>query len=236
MNTEPTTQPARRSLRERDPGIDLVPIRPRRRPWLIATGVLLASIGALAVVWLVGAAGQRQEVLAVRQEVGYGEVLAEADLTLARVSVDPGVSVLPAAARTQVIGQVATTRLVPGMLLGDGMVEPTGEPGPGRVLVPVALRVERMPAGGLRPGDRILAVPASSDGALSGAAQPGAPAAASSLAAARDAVAATVVRVGPMDVNGVTVVDVTTTESEGPGLAVSAANGQVALVVQPSRG
>ena len=121
-------------------------------------------------MWLVGAAGQRQEVLAVRAELAYGEVVTADDITIARVSVDPGIAVLPGADRDAVVGQVATTRLTPGMLLTEGMVEPVGEPGPGRVLVPIAVPAERMPAGGLRAGDRILAVdsePAGSDAGAS---------------------------------------------------------------------
>jgi hypothetical protein len=205
-----------------DSGPGLAPVRGRRRPWLLGLGALLATLGSLTVVWLVGAAGQRQEVLAVRSDVPYGQVVSADDITIARVSVDPGIAVLPASERDAIVGQVATTRLAPGMLLTGGMVEPSGEPGPGQVLVPIAVPAERMPAGGLRAGDRILAVDAEalgSDGAGSVAAT---------------TTAASVVRVGPVDINGVTVVDVTTPAAAGPRLAVAAANGHVALVVEPS--
>lgn len=199
------------------PPVVAVEVRGRRRPWLIAAGLLLTAVGALAVMWLVGAAGQRQEVLVVRQQVEYGEELEAADLGVVRVSVDPGVDVVPAGQRGALEGQVATTRLTPGMLLVAGAVEPAAEPGPGRVLVPIAVPAERMPAGGLRAGDRILAVDSEpAEGPPLGGGYP-----------------ATVVRVGPMDVNGVTVVDVTTAANDGPGLAIAAANGQIALVVQP---
>jgi SAF domain len=191
---------------------------------MLGLGALLAALGSLTVVWLVGVAGQRQEVLAVRSDVAYGEVLTTEDLTIARVSVDPGIAVLPASEREAVIGQVATTRLAPGMLLTAGMVEPDGEPGPGQVLVPIAVPAERMPAGGLRAGDRILAVDSEGVGSDGGGAVAATP------------TAATVVRVGPPDINGVTVVDVTTAAAAGPRLAVAAANGHVALVVEPSGG
>ncbi len=193
----------------------LAPVRGRRRPWLIGLGALLASIGALTVVWLVGAAGQRQEVLAIRADVAYGQELTSDDVTVARVSVDPGVAVLPATDRDSVIGQVATTQLAAGMLLTAGMVEVTGDPGPGLVLVPIALSAERTPAGGLRAGDRILAVNSEEF-------DDPAP------------ISATVVRVGPMDINGITVVDVTTAAASGPRLAVAGANGSVAVVVEPT--
>jgi hypothetical protein len=206
---------------------DLVPIRARRRRGLLATGALLASIGALAVVWLVGAAGQRVEVVVVRQEVPYGAALERADLGVARVSVDPGVAVVPAAQVEALVGQVATTRLVIGMVLAPDLVGPAAEPAAGRVLVPIAVPAERMPAGGLRAGDPVLAVDA-------GSPTDGASTADGVVGPAPAVVPATVVRVGATDVNGTTVVDLTTSSVEGPGLAVAAANGRVALVVQPS--
>jgi len=72
-----------------------------------------------------------------------------------------------------------------------------------------------MPAGGLRAGDRILAVDVESEDSQSG-------------------IPVRVVRVGSADVNGVTVVDVTTAASFGAPLAIAAASGHVALVVQPN--
>ena len=221
---------ARRTVRHEDAAAGLVPVRPRRRPWLIAAGALLASVGALAVVWLVGAAGQRQEVLALRQAVPYGQALAAEDLAVVRVSVDPGVATMPAGSRNTVVGQVAATALAPGMLLAPAMVRPTGEPAAGRVLVPVAIPAERMPAQGLRAGDRILVVSPETTvaGPGDGTGSAGGPAA--------GVTSAIVVRVGPPDVNGVSVVDVTTAPGAGPALAAASAAGQVALVVQPVGG
>jgi hypothetical protein len=217
VRADATLGRASRSPRSAAPSrAGLAPVRGRRRPWLLGLGALLAALGSLTVVWLVGAAGQRQEVLAVRADVAYGEALTADDITIARVSVDPGIAVLPG------VDQVATTRLVPGMLLTAGMVEPGGEPGPGRVLVPIAVPAERMPAGGLRAGDRILAIDSESAASDATAAMPAAP------------TAATVVRVGPADINGVTVIDVTTADASGPRLAVAAANGHVALIVEPT--
>lgn len=202
------------------PSVPLAPVRGRRRPWLVALGAFLAATGALLVVWMVGAAGQRQEVLVLRQDVPYGQQVTNADLAVTRVSVDPGVEVVPAADRDRVAGLVAATTLTAGALLTPASVETAGEPGPGRVLVPVPLPAERLPAGGLRPGDRILAV---------GTASAESPA--STLA-----VPSRVVRVGSMDVNGVSVVDVSVASQDGSRLAVAAAQGAVAIVVQPSGG
>lgn len=209
--------PSQHSARMTGPAI---PVRGRRRPWLVALGALLSAVGALAVVWLVGAAGQRVEVLVVRAEVPYGQAISAADVGVARVSVDPGVAVVPSEDRAIVVGQYAATPLYPGMLLAPEMVTPDSGPTPGRAHVPVAIVAERMPAGGLRPGDRIVLVDAGD------AAAPGSPS---------RTFAATVMRVGVTDVNGVTVVDVATSLGDAPGLSVASANGRVAVVVQASR-
>jgi hypothetical protein len=232
------TLPAAGRAMTPDPAPSAMPVRGRRRPWVVATGVLLTSLGALTVVWLVGAAGQRQEVLVVRQDVAYGQRIEERDLAIARVSLDPGVHAVAGADRDRVLGQVAATRLGPGMLLAPGMVEPAGEPRPGRVLVPIALPAERMPAGGLRAGDRILAVDAGGAASPPGSAMSRSAAGGSGTgrAGGMGSVPATVVRVGPPDVNGVVVVDVTTAAPDGPPLAVAAAHSQVALVLQPVGG
>lgn len=221
MSAETTTEPRpvppmapRRSPRT---PAGAMPVRARRRPWLIAFGVMLATVGSLAVVWLVGAAGQRVEVLVLRAHVPYGQAISVDDLGVARVSVDPGVAVLPSADRAAVVGQYAATQLHPGMLITSEMITPDAGPPPGRAQVPVAIAAERMPAGGLRAGDRILLVDAGD------AAAPGSPS---------RTFAATVTRVGTTDVNGVTVVDVATSLGDAPGLAVASANGRVAVVVQ----
>lgn len=219
IESRPTVPPAPSQPSARIPG-PAVPVRGRRRPWLIALGVLLSVVGALAVVWLVGAAGQRIEVLVVRSEVAYGQALSADDLGVARVSVDPGVAVVPSADRPVMIGQYAATPLYPGMLLAPEMVTPESGPTPGRAHVPVAIAAERMPAGGLHAGDRILLVDAGD------AAAPGSPS---------RTFTATVTRVGVTDVNGVTVVDVATSLGDAPGLSVASANGRVAVVVQASR-
>lgn len=196
-----------------------LPVRGRRRPWLIALGALLASVGALVVVWLVAAAGQRIDVLVLRQPVAQGEVLSSDMLGVAHVSVEPGVEVIAASSRGEVVGLHATASLTPGMLLSPGLVTADRGPGAGRVIVPLAIAADRMPSGGLLTGDRILVVDSGD------AATPGAP---------TTARAAVVVRVGPPDVNGVSVVDVSAAAADGPGMAITSANARVAVVIQPS--
>lgn len=191
----------------------LVSLRGRRRPWLIAIGVLISAVGVLITVWLIGSVGQRDEILVIAREVGYGQPITDEDLTVARVSADPLVRAVPATSRSWVVGRVASVSLSPGMVLTSSMTDSVGEPRLSHVLVPLALPGNRMPVSGLRPGDPLLVV----DGSQGGAPIP-----------------AVVVAVGEPDLDGAVVVDLTTEASSGPRLASAALNGQAAVIRQPA--
>jgi SAF domain len=194
--------------------------RARRRPGLLALGVALVAAGALTVAWLVTSAAQRVPVLVVARDVPYGTTLTAADLAVADVSVDPTVHTVPAAARDEVLGQVAAGHLAAGTLLGPDLLASAAPPGPGEVLVALALPAARIPAGSLQPSDRVLVVdtpPADADPPTS---PPG-------------SIAATVVRLAGPDIDGLTVVDVTVAAPDGPTLAARSATGRIAVVVQP---
>ncbi len=195
----------------------------RRRPGLLALGVALVALGALVAVWLVNSAGQRTPVLTVARNVPYGSVITDADLGVTDVSVDSSVSTVPAADQASVVGSVAGTNLFAGSLLNRGQLTASSPPGVGEVLVAIAVPATRMPAGGLQPGDRLLVVDTPSADAEPAATPP-------------STIPATVVRIGPPDVNGVTVVDVTAATGDGPALAAHAASGRIALIVEPRGG
>jgi SAF domain len=194
--------------------------RGRRRPWLLALGVILTCLGALTGVWMINAVGERTRVLTVARHVPYGSVVTEADFAVAEVSVDPSVATVPATELGRVVGSVAATELRPGMLLSRDAVTTAAPPGDGEVLVAVAFPAGRLPAGSLQAGDRILVV----DTPAPDAEAPTAPPA---------TIPATVVRLAEPDLNGVTVVDVTVSRHDGPSLAARAATGRIAVVVEP---
>ena len=197
----------------------LVAPRGRRRPGLITAGVGLVMLGALVAVWLVTAAGNRTPVVAVAHDVPYGAVITAADLTRADVSVDSSVVTVPAGDAASLVGKVAATDLVAGSLLAPGQVTTAGPPGPGEVLVPLAVAAKKIPAGGLTAGDRLLIVDTP-------------PADADPPTGALHTIGVTVARVGAPDLNGVVVIDVIAREGDGPGVAARAATGRFALVVQ----
>ena len=194
--------------------------RPRRRPALLAVGVSLTALGVLGGVWLVNQAGSREAVLSVRQPVAYGSVITADDLATVQVSHEPGLATMAASQLSLAVGKIARTQLTPGSLLVESELADTAPPAAGQVLVALAVPPSRLPAGSLQPGDRVLVVDTPSPGADVPTLPPA-------------TVAATVVRLGPPDVNGVTVVDVTVATADGPALAARSATGRIALVLQP---
>ncbi|MCA0328477.1 MAG: SAF domain-containing protein [Actinobacteria bacterium] len=189
----------------------------------MALGIALVAVGALTAAWLVSVQGQHTAVLVLARDVPYGSVITDSDLTTAEVSVDPSVATIPAGDRESVVGSVAATTLTSGALLARNQLTVAAPPADGQVLVGLALAATRMPAGGLEPGDRILVVDTPNPDADPSAIPP-------------STIAATVVRLGSMDVNGVTVVDVTVASGDGPALAARSATGRVAVVLQPRAG
>lgn len=198
----------------------VAPPRSRRRPALLALGVALVALGALVTAWLVSSAGQRTPVLMLARDVPFGAVISTTDLAVTDVSVDPSVAVVPVSDEESVIGMTASANLGAGTLLSRASLTPASPPTAGQLLVGLAVPANRMPAGGLSAGDRILVV----DTPAADADPPTGP---------PPTIAATVVRVGASDLNGVTVVDVTVATGDGPALAARAATGRVALVVEP---
>ena len=194
----------------------------RRRPGLLAAGVVLAVLGALAALWMVNAAGQRVPVLVLARTVPVGAAVADADLAVTDLSAGPGIVAVEAGRRSEVVGQVARTELVAGSLLSPDQLAPAGLLEAGQVLVVIALPPSRMPATGLAPGTPILVVstpPTDAD---------------ATAASAPASIAATVVRVGTPDLNGLTPVDVALPAGDGPALAARAATGRIAVVVRPT--
>lgn len=179
---------------------------------------MLTALGGALVAWLVGVAGDRTDVLVVARDVPYGQILVAGDLTLTAVAVDTLVDTVPADQLDVVLGQVAAADLHAGSLLTPAQVTADTPPGQGEVLVPLPVLPERLPAGGVQAGDRLLVVDAPSVGS-------------DPLPTAPATFEVTVVRIGEPDLNGLSVLDVAADEDDGPGLATRAASGRFALVL-----
>jgi hypothetical protein len=191
---------------------------------VLVLAVLLVGAGGLAGAVAAGERG-RVAVLAVARPVAVGQQVLDADLMVVHLSPDPGLSPVAAEQRSSVVGRFAAVGLRPGTLLTLADVSDARVPGPGQAVLAVAVKTGLAPARGLVAGDRVLLVAVTGDQAP-----------ATSAPAPSGGVAARVVEVGPVDVNGVWTVDVTVDEQVAAGLADAAAAGRVAVLLLPAGG
>ncbi len=194
------------------------PTRIQRRPVVVALGVALIAVGALAMVSVTSSLGRTREVLAVTGTIHRGEVIRTQDVGVVDLPVGPTL-LTPVGARSldEVVGKVAATELLPGSLLTvDSYSEAVGPP-PGRSIVGIALKPSQMPAHEPQAGDHVRIV----TGASEGGAVSDAPA----------TVSATVRAVVRVPDSGQSVVDVEVADADAPRLAAASAAGEVALVV-----
>lgn len=101
--------------------VSRLPSTRESRPALIALAIVLIVGGALASAFLAIQSGNRAFYVQVSQEVAQGAQITEEDLT--RVSLPEGFDLgVPADESDDVVGQSATTRLLPGTVLTREMV------------------------------------------------------------------------------------------------------------------
>lgn len=196
------------------------PTRPRtrRRPGLLAAGVALVALGALAAAYLTQVVGNTIPVVAVVQTVRAGEVIDRADLAVANVAADPALAPVAAGRLDSFVGQRASVDLSAGSLLTEQAVTDDVVPAAGRSLVGVALTASQLPAAVLQPGDRVRVVDTP-------AAQGEPP---STTPATIPGEVASVV--GPDD-TGLTVVNLIVIDERAADLAARVATGRIALVL-----
>ena len=127
--------------------------RPGPRLALAALLVVAAAIGAVVVYQRATA---HDNVLVIARPVAYGQVIANEDLKVARVS-GTGVSKIEANQRSQVVGRRARATLSEGTVLASSMLLHGPAVGPGESVAPAALRPGTFPAG-LQAGDRVRVV------------------------------------------------------------------------------
>lgn len=194
------------------------PVRPRRRPALIAAGIVLVGFGGLGAAWLVDSSSDTRPVLALAHDVPEGQALTVSDLAVVRVTPDPALTLVPAGDRDAVVGQRSSTTLLAGSLLTPTSVTASAVPAAGQSVVGVSLTAAQMPAEPLVAGDpvRIVSTP---------------PTQADPPTDAPDAMSGEVVAVSARDAAGATTVDVLVPDLEAAGLAARAATGRVALVL-----
>lgn len=204
----------------------LPPVPRHRRRSMLALGVVLAGLGALAGAWVFTSFSHQVSVLEVTRNLAPGTQISAADLAPVTISADSGVKSIPARQEGQVTGLTAAVGLRAGTLLVPADLTSALIPAAGQQLVPVSLKSDQLPASGLAPGGQVLVVP--TPGAAGQQASGQAPVLA-------QPVPATVYRVAGPDQNGNVVVDLLVAAGQGPPVAKQASTGQIALVVNPRR-
>jgi len=189
--------------------------RRRRRSRLVLVGVLLAILGAVGGVLVVGQVGRREPVVAVARPVAFGQTVSALDLRSVLLPPDSELASVPWQQSGELVGQVAVTDLKPGQLLTPDSVSGVRPPAPGSAVVGVAVEPGRAPATPLAPRDRVLVVDV---GETAGAGW--------------DAV---VLRADPGDGGGGGVVDLLVDGGDAPAVARMAAADRVVLVLVAGR-
>jgi hypothetical protein len=194
------------------------PPRTRRRPGLLAAGVALVALGALAAAYLTQVIGNTVPVVAVVQTVQAGEVIDRADLAVANVAADPALAPVAAGRLDSFVGQRAAVDLSAGSLLTEQAVTEGVVPPAGRSLVGVALTSAQLPAAVLQPGDRVRVVDTP-------------PAQGEPPSTTPTTIPGEVASVVGPDDTGLTVVNLIVADERAADLAARVATGRVALVL-----
>jgi hypothetical protein len=208
----------------------------RRRPGLIAFGVLAVVLGALGASFLVLSIGSTSQYLAVARPVDVGAKITDADLQVVDVNAALGLKPIPAQDRSRVVGRYARVELVPGTLLAPDHLTDVAGPASGQQLIGIGLKPANLPARTLHPGDAVMLVVLPDPRTVGGtepSAKPGQSSGQSPVLSTPPTVRATVFGVGKPQPDGQVVVDVIVSSSEGPGLVSLASQGRVGLIVTP---
>jgi len=199
---------------------------PRRRRWgVVALGVVLVAVCAVAAYLFVVTAGVTRPYLAVARNVAYGAVIGTSDLAVVNVNPAAGLQPIPASQRDEVVGKHAAADLFAGTLLTRAQLTDLAIPAPGQHLVGIELRPAQVPARTLKAGDTVVlvVVPLST---VAGVPDPNA-----STAARPESIRATVAAASPPASTGNVRVDVAVNQVDGPVVAAMAAAGRIVIVV-----
>ncbi|GGA67819.1 hypothetical protein GCM10011490_17990 [Pseudoclavibacter endophyticus] len=134
------------------------PTRQRRRPLLIAVGVVLVLVAALTSYVTFSNLSTSVTVVVAAADLAKGDVIEATDLGSIEIVGGQHTNAIPAADAATLIGQHAAVDLPAGSLLTTGTVQGSLPVEPGTSIVGVAVAVGQVPSSGVRAGDRIRLV------------------------------------------------------------------------------
>lgn len=194
------------------------PPRIRRSRMVLALAVLLVVVGALSFAYITVLVKDTVPVVVVAADVPRGEVITQAALGTAEITLDPGLDTVPAEESAQLVGKRAAVDLAAGGILTPGSVTDTSIPAEGESVVGVAVTPAQMPVEPLQAGAlvRVVVTPRAQEDL------PG---------SVPDTVAARVLQVGATTDSGQIVVDVLVKDTSAATLAALVATGRIAIVL-----
>lgn len=197
-------------------------VTPKRQPkrLLIAAGVLIVVIGALAAYWVTVRATERVEVVVAATDLAWGEQIEADDLVKVQIVADPGLVVMPWDQASGLVGQWATGPVPAGSLLSARSASAERTLEDGQALVGLSVKAGQLPTTPLRPGDLVQLVTVSQPNT---AGEPPVP------------VDATVFRTSAAISGGFIPVDVVVPVDDSARLAADAAAGRIVVVLLPGR-
>lgn len=193
-------------------------VRPRRNLRLVALGLVLATLCALAAAYLANRAGTPVPTLVVKNDVAAGEKITRQDLGVVQLTGANGLDTLRPADADRLVGKRAAGPIPAGSLANPNSVVAALAPRAGDNLVGIGLKPGQMPSSGLRAGDQVRAVVTAGGQAVSGA-EPG------------TSWNAWVMAVGAPDQDGRRTVDLSISTADAPAVAAAAGAGTVSLIL-----
>lgn len=160
-----TTAPEKTSKRARN--TETAPTRPaavgqptksRRRVWMIALGITIILIGALATWYVTSTTSRTVAVLTTSADVQRGEAITQNDLTTISIAGGQNVDAIPASEASEIVGKVASVDLPSGSLLTTSNTLDTLPVPEGWSIVGIALNSSQLPSYRLVAGDAVRLV------------------------------------------------------------------------------
>ena len=140
------------------------PLRPRRNPRLLVSGVIAICLGGLGSAALYISVTDARSVVRTNRTIYRGEVIQAADLGVTSVGGTLGVRTVPAERVGELIGRTALTDLPGGSLFPPDSVGPAEVP-PGSSRIGLKLAPGRVPVSPLPAGTPVLLVAVPKDSA-----------------------------------------------------------------------
>lgn len=134
------------------------PTKSRRRIWMIALGITIVLIGALATWYVTTTTSQTTSVLTIKTDVKRGELITQDDLTTIAIAGGQSTNAFTASQAQTVVGQVAAVDLPAGSLVTSTNVLDTLPVPEGHSIVGIALTSSQLPSYPLSAGDAVRLV------------------------------------------------------------------------------